>query len=238
MIKKIIKKEEQIFEDIKNEYIKIVKEKPDAVLGLATGSSPIKLYEKLIHAYENDQITFENIKTFNLDEYYDLEISNENSYHTFMYKNLFSKVNIKIENTNFPPTEESKIEQYENKLKENPIDVQLLGIGTNGHIAFNEPGSSFDSITRVVDLAQKTIDDNSRFFNSIDEVPKKAVTMGLSDIMNAKKIILIAVGEKKAPILKEIFSDDKVTQEIPATILKNHPDVTFYIDEEAAKFLK
>ncbi len=238
MIKVNILHKDELYDKVFKEFENEFKIKKKLCLGLSTGSSPIELYKKFVLAYENGLMDFSNVKTFNLDEYLGLDLENENSYHYFMNKNLFSQVNIQNNNIYFPPTDEKKISEYEKVLEENPIDIQLLGIGGNGHIAFNEPGTSFSSTTRIVDLAEKTIFDNSRFFKHISEVPKKAVTTGLENIMSSKKIILIAIGSNKAEILHKVLKDDQVTEEIPVTILKKHSDVTFYIDEEAAALLK
>lgn len=237
MINLIIKNKEDIFNEVANIYVNKVEENDSITLGLATGSTPIPLYDKLVEKYEGGMISFKNVKTFNLDEYCNLDINDKNSYHSFMNKNLFSKIDINTNNTHFPTANSEHVDEYNELLEKTPIDVQLLGLGSNGHIAFNEPGSDFKSVTRIVDLAQKTIDDNSRFFSSIDLVPTQAASMGLSNIMDAKEIILIAIGDAKANIIKEIFANDEVTEDIPATILKNHPNVTFYVDLDAAKLL-
>ncbi|MFV0288763.1 MAG: glucosamine-6-phosphate deaminase [Mycoplasmatales bacterium] len=238
MINLVIKKQDELFKDIAQVYQEQLKVKANSILGLATGSSPIGLYEELIKLYNKQEISFKEVITFNLDEYCNLAQTDKNSYFSFMQENLFTKVDINTQNTNFPPTDEAKISEYETKLQENIIDIQLLGIGSNGHIAFNEPGSNFNSTVRIVDLDEKTIQDNARFFTSVEEVPTQAASMGLADIMRAKKIILIAIGENKAEVLKEIFANDEITNKIPATLLKNHPDVTFYVDEVAGKYLK
>ncbi len=237
MIKKVIKSKSEIYEDVLNIYISEINKNPSLVLGLATGSTPEPLYKKLIEAYNDSKVSFKDVISFNLDEYEGIDKENEQSYYTFMNKNLFSKIDIKKENINMPPNKEKDICLYEEKLSNKQIDIQLLGIGSNGHIAFNEPGTSFEKRTHKVKLAQKTIDDNSRFFSSIDEVPKEAITMGLANIMEAKKIILIAIGEKKAEVLKELFLNDKIDESLPASILKQHPDVTIYMDKDAAKLI-
>ncbi len=237
MIKKVIKDKEEIYKDVSDVYISEINKKPSIVLGLATGSTPEPLYKKLIEAYKNSEVSFSEVKTFNLDEYEGIDRENEQSYYSFMNKKLFSKVDIKKENINMPPNKEEDIQNYEEKLKNEKIDIQLLGIGSNGHIAFNEPGTPFDTRTHKVKLAQKTIDDNSRFFDSIDDVPKEAISMGLANIMEAKKIVLIAIGEQKSEVIKELFSNDDITESLPASILKKHNDVTIYMDKEAAKFI-
>lgn len=237
MIKKIFKNKEELYEEVSQRYVKSINENPSIVLGLATGSTPIDLYKNLIDAQKNKEVSFKDVKTFNLDEYVGIDENNEQSYYSFMNKNLFSKIDIKKENIKMPPNNEEGILKYEEELSNEKIDIQLLGIGSNGHIAFNEPGTSFNTRTHKVKLAQKTIDDNSRFFNSIDEVPKEAISMGLSNIMEAKEIVLIAIGNSKAKIIKELLSNDKITEDLPASILKKHPNVTIYMDEEASKYL-
>ncbi len=237
MIKKVIKSKEEIYNDVLEVYVNEINNNPEIVLGLATGSTPEPLYNKLIEAYNESKISFSKVETFNLDEYEGIKKENEQSYYSFMNKNLFSKVDIKKENINMPPNKEEGIEEYEKKLSEKKIDIQLLGIGSNGHIAFNEPGTPFNTRTHKVRLAQKTIDDNSRFFDKKEDVPTEAISMGLANIMEAKKIILIAIGETKAEIIKELFSNDNISEQLPASILKKHEDVTIYMDQEAAKLI-
>lgn len=217
------------------EIINLVNNNPEAILGLATGSSPIGLYNELIKDYQENQTNYKNIKTYNLDEYVGLALDHEQSYHTFMYHTLFKHLNIDLKNTHFPDL--NNPHAYTKLLDENPIDLQILGIGSNGHIAFNEPGTSFESTTDYVMLAQSTRNDNARFFDSLDEVPTKAVTMGLKDIMKAKKIILLAFGKNKAEAIKELV-EGELSIDWPATVLKNHPNVTLYLDNEAASLLK
>ncbi len=237
MIKKVIKSKEEIYNDVLEVYVNEINNNPEIVLGLATGSTPEPLYNKLIEAYNESKISFSKVETFNLDEYEGIKKENEQSYYSFMNKNLFSKVDIKKENINMPPNKEEGIEEYEKKLSEKKIDIQLLGIGSNGHIAFNEPGTPFNTRTHKVRLAQKTIDDNSRFFDKKEDVPTEAISMGLANIMEAKKVILIAIGETKAEIIKELFLNDNISEELPASILKKHEDVTIYMDQEAAKLI-
>lgn len=234
-MKIIIEKKEVLNSLAAKEIIDLVNKKDDAILGLATGSSPIGLYENLIKDYKENKTNYKNVKTFNLDEYYGISIDHEQSYHVFMYNTLFKHLNINLDNTNFPELDNPHA--YTELLKENQIDLQILGIGSNGHIAFNEPGSSFDSTTDYVDLAESTILDNARFFDSIDEVPKKAVTMGLKDIMRAKKIILLAFGKNKAEAINTLVNGPK-SEDCPATVLQDHPDVTLYLDYDAASLLK
>ena len=212
------------------------KENPNCILGLATGSSPLGVYNNIINAYKAGEVSFKDVKTFNLDEYVGLEGTHEQSYRYFMNHNLFDHIDINKENTHVP----SGTEDYEEKAKEydtlieqaGGIDLQILGIGSDGHIAFNEPGTPFNSLTHVAELAESTIQDNSRFFNSVEEVPTKAVTMGLASIMKAKKIVLIATGANKADAIKGLLLD-VITEDLPCSILRNHPDVTIYVDRDA-----
>lgn len=218
----------------------LLKKNPKATLGLATGSSPVGLYQNLIKMYENKEISFKDVKTYNLDEYCELPRSHPESYYSFMHRNLFSHVDIKEENVHIPCSEGSDLEKlcedYNNQLHNASIDLQLLGIGANGHIGFNEPGTSFEQETFVVKLTDKTRKDNQRFFNSLDEVPTHAMTMGIKNIMQAKKILLVASGKNKQDAVKKLLSG-VVTEEFPASILNKHNDVVVIIDEEAAGLL-
>ena len=215
--------------------------KPDSVLGLATGSTPLKPYGHMIKLYEQGAVDFSKVTTFNLDEYCKLDVNDINSYHRFMHDNLFNHINIPEENINFlngnaeDPEDECKA--YEEKIKKaGGIDIQLLGIGSNGHIAFNEPSDSFQRWSHVVAHKESTIKDNSRFFKSIDEVPTHAVTMGIGSIMQAKRILIIAIGENKAKAIKQLIDGD-VTPQCPASVLQFHTDVTLMLDQGAASLL-
>jgi glucosamine-6-phosphate deaminase len=210
-------------------------------IGFATGGTPLGLYQELIKAHKDMNIDFSKIKTFNLDEYYPISKDNKNSYYYFMFENLFNHINVNASQLNLlngttknPKTE---CDIYEKKIKDNPIDIQILGLGVNGHIGFNEPNSSFDSKTRMVELTQETINDNSRFFKSVEEIPKNALTMGISTIMSAKKILILASGKNKADAVKWLV-DGNVDERCPATILQRHPDVVLIIDSEAASLLR
>lgn len=212
--------------------------KPDSVLGLATGSTPLKPYGHMIKLFENGAVDFSKVTTFNLDEYCKLDVNDKNSYHTFMYDNLFNHINIPDENINFLDGNADNLEKeckdYEMKIKNaGGIDIQLLGIGSNGHIAFNEPSDSFQRWSHVVKLKESTINDNSRFFNSIEDVPTHAVTMGIGSIMKAKRILIIATGENKANAIKQLI-DGNVTPQCPASVLQFHTDVTLMLDKGAA----
>ena len=211
--------------------------KPNSVLGLATGSSPIGTYKELIKKYENGDIDFSDITTVNLDEYRGLPRTNDQSYYYFMNDNLFNHVNIDKERTHVPngmvEDAEKECSDYEALIKElGGIDLQLLGLGHNGHIGFNEPSDEFDKVTHCVDLQESTIEANKRFFASIDDVPRQAYTMGIGTIMAAKKILVVVSGTDKANIVKKAFTGP-VTPNVPASILQMHPDVTIICDAEA-----
>ena len=212
-----------------------VKNKPSSILGLATGSSPLGTYASLVEKYHSKELDFSQVISVNLDEYIGLNGENDQSYRYFMNKNLFEKINIKMENTHVPngcATDLKKEgEEYDSFIKSlGGIDIQLLGIGLDGHIGFNEPDDFFTKETHVVDLDESTIEANSRFFKNKDEVPKKAITMGMMSIMNAKKILLIANGSKKKDILNKAFYGP-ITPQVPASILQLHPDVTVIFSE-------
>lgn len=215
--------------------------KPNSVLGLATGDTPLGMYEELIRMYNNKQIDFSESKTFNLDEYYGLNRENKQSYYYYMMHNLFNHININKDNINVPNGMKEDIEDecssYENRIKEaGGIDIQVLGIGVNGHIGFNEPDVSFEAQTHLVNLDEKTIESNSRFFKSIAEVPVKAISMGIKTIMHSKKIVLLASGESKAEAIEKTVKG-KISPEVPASILQLHQDVTLIVDKAAASKL-
>ncbi|MCL1981815.1 MAG: glucosamine-6-phosphate deaminase [Clostridiales bacterium] len=211
--------------------------KPGSVLGLATGSSVLGLYENLAASYESGDLDFSEVKTVNLDEYAGLDGKNDQSYRYYMDSNLFSRVNIKRENTHLPNglAEDMAAEcaRY-NSLIEGfcGVDIQLLGIGHNGHIGFNEPGDCFIKETHVVDLTESTIKANARLFADEKDVPRQAYTMGIQNIMQAKKIVLCVSGSQKAEILREVLYGD-VTPQVPGSVLQLHPDLTVVADEEA-----
>jgi len=214
---------------------------PELNLGLATGSSPIGLYKNLIEAYKKDIISFKDVNTYNLDEYVGIERSHPQSYYSFMNENLFKDVDINPNNIHIPNNDLSRVDkladEYDKKMLGNQRDIQILGIGKNGHIGFNEPGTPLDNETFIVELNESTRRDNSRFFGSLEDVPKYAITMGIKNIMYAKKIILIASGKAKAKVINQAINED-ITEEIPASILQLHPDLTLVIDEEAASEIK
>lgn len=210
--------------------------KPNSVLGLATGSSPVGLYRLLADWHQKGDLDFSAVTTVNLDEYVGLAETDEQSYRYFMQTNLFDHVNISRENTFVPNGIAADLQQecidYDARIKRlGGIDVQLLGIGLDGHIGFNEPADFFEKDTHVVDLHESTIQANSRFFANADQVPKKAVTMGMVSIMQAKKIILIANGKAKKDILQQAFYGP-ITPRLPASILQLHPDITVIYSEE------
>lgn len=211
--------------------------KPDCVLGLATGSTPIGTYKKLVEKYENGDLDFSMVTTVNLDEYKGLPRENDQSYYYFMHDNLFDHVNVKPENTHLPDGTKADAEEecarYEALIREvGGQDLQLLGLGHNGHIGFNEPDKIFEKKTHCVDLQESTIEANKRFFASADDVPKQAYTMGIGTIMQAKKVLVVVSGEDKAETVAKAFFGP-VTPEVPASILQFHKDVIIVADEAA-----
>lgn len=215
---------------------------PKSVLGLATGSTPLLMYQKLIDVHRNIGLDFSEVISFNLDEYVDLPKSHPNSYHYFMQENFFKYINIKPENIYIPngsPKDiKAECQQYDQLIGEKGgIDLQILGIGNNAHIGFNEPDIKFEATTHKVKLDEETVNANARFFSSIDEVPGYAISMGIKTIMHAKKVILLANGENKAEaVYKALYGG--VRPDAPASILQLHQDVTVIVDEVAAKFLQ
>ncbi len=221
-------------------YKELIESKPNAVLGLATGATPVPTYKKLIELYENGEISFKDVTTFNLDEYCDLDKHDKNSYYTFMHENLFDHVDIKEENVNFLDGNakdcDAESKRYAEAIKAaGGIDLQLLGIGTNGHIAFNEPADKFTDEAFKVTLTQSTIDSNQQYFGDVP-MPRYAMTMGIGSIMRSKKILLIATGEKKAKAIKAMVSGE-ITPQIPCSILNEHSDVVVMLDRAAASLL-
>lgn len=211
--------------------------KPDCVLGLATGSTPVGLYKQLIEWYRNGDLDFSRVRTVNLDEYKGISRENDQSYYYFMHQNLFDHVNIPAENTHLPdgmePDSEKECRRYEELIQSmGSVDLQLLGIGHNGHIGFNEPADAFDKLVHCVNLTQSTIEANKRFFASAEEVPRQAYTMGIQTIMRSKKILIIANGEGKADIVRDAFFGP-ITPMVPASVLQLHNDVTLVADEAA-----
>lgn len=229
---------EKVAEMAAQRYVELLKEKPNAILGGATGSTPLLLYAELARLNKAGEVSFAQAKSFNLDEYVGLDGTHDQSYRYFMDKNLFEHIDIDMAKTRVPSGINTEIAaEYDKEIEAaGGVDMQLLGIGNNGHIGFNEPGTPFGSITHVVELTESTREANARFFESIDEVPTHAVTMGIKTVMNAKKIILIATGKAKAPIVKE-FIQGPVTEEVPASVLQLHPNVEVFLDYEAASLL-
>lgn len=233
-----VKNYEEMSEEALKVILEVVKGNPQAVLGLATGSTPLGLYAKMAEDHRENGTSYAQCSAVNLDEYVGLDINSDQSYVYFMRENLFKHIDIKLENTHIEngKAEDKEVEcaRYNALLNELRQDVQVLGIGSNGHIAFNEPGTPFDSVTHIVDLTESTIKDNSRLFNSIDEVPRQAFTMGLSNIMNAKKVLILANGAGKAYAIGELVNGE-IREEIPASILRNHPDCILICDEAAGQ---
>ncbi|RHS96054.1 glucosamine-6-phosphate deaminase [Erysipelatoclostridium sp. AM42-17] len=219
-----------------------VKNNPETILGLATGTTPIDLYNNMVKDHKENGTDYSKVKSYNLDEYVGLDGTHPQSYYCFMFEHLFNHININPENVHVPVGKgdlQAACNAYNDALKQNQVDIQLLGIGSNGHIGFNEPGTPADSVTHVVDLKESTIKDNARLFFNGDEdaVPKQAVSMGIANIMNAKKVLLLAFGEGKAKAVKGML-EGEVTPELPASILQNHPDVTVIVDKAAASLLE
>lgn len=211
--------------------------KPNCALGLATGSTPIGTYDQLVEWYNKGDLDFSEVTTVNLDEYKGLPRTNDQSYYYFMHQHLFDRVNINLDRTNVPngmeENSEKECKRYEELIHSvGGVDLQLLGLGHNGHIGFNEPGAAFEKETHCVDLTESTIEANKRFFDSINDAPRQAYTMGIKTIMRAKKILIIVNGDAKADIVERAFFGP-VTPEVPASILQMHNDVTLVGDEEA-----
>lgn len=214
---------------------------PRTVLGLATGSTPVGMYQELIKMYEEGKIDFSQVTTFNLDEYYRLPRENKSSYYDYMMTTLFNHINIPKERVHIPNGMAEDIEEeclkYEEKIyMAGGIDLQVLGVGTNGHIGFNEPSNNLSTITHLVDLTERTINDNSRFFENKEDVPTKAISMGIASIMKAKKVILLASGKNKAEAIKKM-TNGYINTNNPASILQAHNDFTLIVDKEAASLI-
>ncbi len=230
-----------VVDEITKEIKKLIKEKPDAVLGLPTGNTPLKMYSRLIEEYKKGEIDFSEIRTFNLDEYAEIKAEDPSSFRYYMFHNFFNHVNIKKENINFPPSELENIydncKKYDEKIEKlGGIDLMILGIGRNGHIGFNEPTSSLDSKTRVKTLTEETLRINNIKFEGV-KYPDLAVTMGIKTIMSSKKIILIAEGEGKSEAIKRTI-EEPVGAMWPSSVLQMHEKVKIIIDEKAASKLK
>ena len=221
-------------------FQKLITEKPDAVLGLATGASPEQTYNELIRRFEAGELSFASVTSFNLDEYCDLPKEDKNSYYTFMMEHLFDRMDIRKENIHIPdgnaPDPDAYAKRYDEAiLAAGGIDIQLLGIGVNGHIGFNEPADAFSEGTHKVRLTESTLQANSRYFTD-SEMPRFALTMGIGSIMAAKKIVLIATGSAKAQAIFDAVKGE-ITPRCPASILQKHPDAVFLLDKAAAAML-
>jgi len=219
-------------------FVGQILQKPSSVLGLATGSTPVGLYTELIKFYREGMIDFVDVQAFNLDEYLELKPTHEQSYAFFMQKHLFKHINISPKNYHIPSGTandfEAECDRYESLIAAaGGIDLQILGIGRNGHIGFNEPDIKFEATTHIVQLDDQTINDNARFFENIDAVPKIAISMGIKTIMQSRGIILLASGAEKADAVAGMVSG-KITPELPASVLQLHPNVTIIVDEAAA----
>lgn len=233
------------YDEMSEKAFKIVKEvvvnNKNAVLGLATGSTPLGLYAEMIKDHKENGTSYKNVKTLNLDEYAGLDITSDQSYVYFMRENLFKYIDIDLNNTHIENgkavNRETECENYNKLIEELPRDIQILGIGSNGHIAFNEPGTALDSETHIVDLTESTIKDNSRLFERIEDVPRQAFTMGLKNIMHAKKIVVLASGANKAKAVYGMLKGP-VTEALPASVLQLHPDCTLIVDEAAYSLMK
>ncbi len=235
-----VKNYEEMSQKAFEELSKVIKNNPMANLGLATGSSPIGMYKKLIKDHKENKTSYKNIKTFNLDEYIGIRSNHTQSYNYFMNENLFNHIDIDQKNINIPKGDiddpNKECEEYNKKLDNVSIDIQILGIGSNGHIGFNEPGTPFSQETHIIELDEKTRLDNKRFFNSLDEVPNYAITMGIKNIMDSKKILLLASGKSKAQAVKKMI-EGNVTTDLPASILQKHNNVTIIVDKEAGSLI-
>lgn len=227
------------YDEVSKKAFEVMKEvvanKKNAVLGLATGSSPIGLYQNMIKDHQENGTSYADITSFNLDEYVGIDRNHEQSYYTFMHENLFKGIDIKEENVHVPYGDtKADCDAYEKAMEDYSVDIQVLGIGANGHIGFNEPGTPFSETTHIVTLTKKTRQDNARFFeNDINQVPTHAITMGIATIMKAKKILLVATGKNKADAVAAMVNKAPDVN-CPASVLQNHPDVVVIVDEAAA----
>lgn len=238
----VVKNYDEMSKVAAKELAEVISKKPESILGLATGGTPVRMYKELIDMHKNEELDFSKVTTVNLDEYVGLSGEHDQSYRYFMDSNLFNHVNIRKEYTYVPNGLAEDMHQecvnYDKRIEElGGIDVQVLGIGSNGHIGFNEPSDTLSLGTHVTDLAESTIEANSRYFASKEEVPTKALTMGLGAIMKAKKILLMVSGESKAEIMDKVVNG-KITTQVPASFLQMHKDVVLIIDEDAARKIR
>lgn len=231
-----VKNYEELSKKAAELIIEQVRKKPNSVLGLATGETPLGAYKEIIKAYRQKKVSFAKVKTFNLDEYWPISRKNKNSFYYTMFKNFLSKIDIQKKNVHILNSESinpaAECNNYSKLLSKNRIDLQILGIGVNGHVGFNEPESSFNSKTRLIKLTESTIKRNSRLFKDKNKIPKKALTMGMSEIMKAKRIILLASGKPKKPIISKLIKI-KPTEKIPASVIKKHKNSILIVDEKA-----
>ena len=236
----ITKNYEELSERAAEVMLGVVKQNPKAVLGLATGTTPLGLYARMISDHRENGTDYSQIRTVNLDEYKGLPKTHEQSYAYFMKKNLFDGLGITPEQTNIEngtaKDDKTECSRYDALLEELPRDIQLLGLGSNGHIAFNEPGTPFGSRTHVVELAESTVKDNARLFEDISEVPSKAFTMGIKQIMQAKKVLILASGVNKAEAVYKMVKGE-VSEQVPASVLQLHPDCILIADRVTARKL-
>jgi len=236
----VFKNEEDLDMAAANSVVEVIKANPKATLGFATGQTPVGLYQKLVQAYQNGLVSFKQVTTYNIDEYAGLAKDHPQSFYYFMKTHLFSQVDFTEGNIHIPdgigPDLEEEAKRYEAMLKEaGQLDVQILSIGLNGHIGFNEPGHTLHAETHVVTLTEDTREVNSRVFPSLAAVPTKAITMGLGPMIKAKKIVFIAKGESKANILKQAFQGP-IDPLVPGSFLQLHPNIEVYLDEKAAQY--
>lgn len=219
-----------------------IRQKPDSCMALPTGGTPLGTYQELIRMHREEGLSFKGVTAFNIDEYEGMSPEDPQGYYYFLYENFYRHVDIALENTHVEDVLAEDINEaclrYEEAIrKAGGLDMAFLGIGNDGHIGFNEPGEEIPSITHLTDLTEETIRANARFFNSIDEVPRRAVTIGLGTIMKARKLLLIATGENKAEIMAQLLGSSTVTTKLPASVLWLHPDVTVIMDEAAASLV-
>ena len=232
---------EKLSQQAAEEIISRIKKNPSLNLGLATGSTPTGLYKELIRDHKQNKTSYKEINTFNLDEYIGITKKDRNSYHYFMCENLFEHIDIPLDQTHIPDGTAKDLNEecrrYERFITEHGgIDLQILGIGQNGHIGFNEPGTPFDTRTHIINLAESTRKANSRFFESLRDVPAQAITMGIASIMDSKEIFLLVSGASKAKTLADLINGE-VSEQFPASVLKNHRNVTIFADKEATALL-
>jgi glucosamine-6-phosphate deaminase len=232
---------EELSQQAAEQIVSRIKSNPALNLGLATGSTPTGLYQELIRDHKQNKTSYKEINTFNLDEYIGISKKDRNSYHYFMCEHLFEHIDIPLEQTHIPDGTAKDLDEeckrYEQFINEHGgIDLQILGIGQNGHIGFNEPGTPFESRTHIIDLAESTRKANSRFFDSLEDVPKQAITMGIASIMDSKEIFLLVSGASKAEALATLMNGN-VSEDFPASALKNHGNVTIFADRDATALL-